>query len=123
MPNKQQMNKLKELNKVECIKCENISESDMKIYEYLKSLGYVKIEYDSFTCLNENKKMVTFQTEPLSVSIDEPGKDYLASEKSRKREKWIPISISFLALLKSYGIIDKLIALCRQLLELLSQSE
>lgn len=99
MPNKQQMKKLKELSKVEHIECENISELDMKIYEYLKSLGYVKIEYDSFTCLNENKKMVTFQTEPLNVSIDELGKDYLASEKSRKREKWIPISISFLTLI------------------------
>ncbi len=95
MLNKNQKKLLKNLMKVKTIDCAGISESDMEIYEYLKSLGYIKIKYDSYTCPGENGKFITLQTEPLSISIDEPGKGYLASEKNRKLEIWVPHIITF----------------------------
>lgn len=104
MPDIRQKKKLKRLNKIGCIKYDEVSESDMEIYEYLKSLGYVKIYYNTeFQHTREGITLVP--TEPREISISERGKDYLAGEKSRKIEVWLPhiitFSISIIALICS----------------------
>ena len=95
MPSRLQMKKLKELCKIKTIECDGISESDMEIYEYLKSLGYVKIIYDSE--FQRTKDGITLvPTDPLEIHIEELGKDYLENERKRKFEIWIPNIINFI---------------------------
>lgn len=93
MPNKQQTRKLKNIRKIEVLKCEGIPKSDMEIYKYLESLGYVHITRETeFQRTRDGIALVP--TDPLEIRITEPGKDYLASEKQRKIEMWIPIAIN-----------------------------
>ncbi len=96
MLDKKQFRILKSLNKLNSIECSEISDSDMEIYEFLKSLGYVKIEYNYFTCPGRDGHLSAIPTTPIRVSMAQPGKAYLASEKGRKLEIWIPHTINFI---------------------------
>lgn len=120
---KPQLKFLRYLSKNGVITDENIKESQEEIISFLKEQKFIYVEREILH-IRFNQLQNTYHKDLgkiLSVSISPQGKAYLESLKIYRREKWIPIFISLLALLKSYGITDKAISLCKQLLELLQK--
>lgn len=123
--NKKQLKFLKSIPENGDIKSDDMTDEQFKIAVFLEKEGLVNVKREIIHTRIDSESHIIKHTygNIISVSQSERGKTYLSDIKIGKREKWIPIIISVLALLKSYDIPGKIITLCMKLLELLQKSQ
>lgn len=95
---------LKKILKLKTINCSDISDSELKVYKFLDTLGYVKITYRmKANPYSSDLKLVP--TTPISISIHEAGKAYLYERKFEDRRWRITTALSVLALITAIAAI------------------
>lgn len=118
--NKEQFNFLKYLSSKEKIEYSSLSENEIKISSFLEEEKLVSVNRESFPKINQDGQVRYVKGKPLSITISEQGKSYIAERKHKfkkllLKDVAIPIIVSVLTTLALNGL--KLLPRLLQLLE------
>lgn len=118
--NKEQFNFLKYLSSKEKIEYSSLSENEIKISSFLEEENLISVNRESFPRINQDGQVRYVKGKPLSITISEQGKSYIAERKHEfkkllLKDVAIPIIVSILTTLTLNGL--KLLPRLLQLLE------
>lgn len=118
--NKEQFNFLKYLSSKEKIEYSSLSENEIKISSFLEEEKLISVNRETFPRINQDGQVRYVKGKPLSITISEQGKSYIAERKHKfkkllLKDVTIPIIVSILTTLALNGL--KLLPHLLQLLE------